>query len=236
MCPTCVGDTLQLSTNKRKMSAPTALVSAPMRLSEIVARWRRRVAKHPFAFLFGCGLSLLAARALVKSALSHQHMLINVRKRRPRFAMDRTEGFYAFVFSESGICMAHGGDASHVGRSLAEVFSNDGTSPPNPPAALDRPSAYETSSLARVVVRSCTTEIEDPSELHERFMRTAAAGGGFCAYSWRSSQMTLRLRGAYIVAVHVGGPGGRLLGYAGVGCACSALNPPRPRPHDDHGI
>lgn len=56
-------------------------------------------------------------------------------------------------------------------------------------------------------------EIEDASALHERFMRTAAAGGGWCAYSWRSPAAGVRLKGAYIVGVKVGGKPH----YAGVG-------------------
>ena len=157
--------------------------------------------QHPFATAILTAITALAARELWRKSLrllcfpSEDEQLDGGNGQRdsspnrlqqsesaPKFVMDKREAFYAFVFSEDAVCVAHGGDATNVGKTLAQVFQNE--------------------------------EIEDASELHERFMRSAAAGGGWCAYSWRSSPTAVRLKGAYVVAVNLGD--GRR-GYAGVG-------------------
>ena len=99
----------------------------------------------------------------------------------PRFSLDKTHEYYGFVFGFDGICVAHGGDAANVGRTLSQVFHN--------------------------------VSDMDTAELHERFMRAADAGGGWCTYAWRVSATEVRLKGAYIVGATIDGR----KCYAGVG-------------------
>ena len=99
----------------------------------------------------------------------------------PQFRLDKSHEYYGFVFGFDGICVAHGGDAANVGRTLAQVFWN--------------------------------VSDMDTAELHERFMRAADAGGGWCTYAWRISATEMRLKGAYIVGATIRGR----KCYAGVG-------------------
>jgi hypothetical protein len=153
----------------------------------LLERLRRRLRSHPrLLAVVAAAAAALAAHQLYRRSVTERDEAdedeVLPSDEKPQFSLAKSEGFYAFVFSPEAICIAHGGDASNVGRTLAEIFQNE--------------------------------EVEDASELHERFLRTAAAGGGWCAYSWRSSPTALRLKGAYIVAVSLGG--GKK-GYAGVG-------------------
>lgn len=86
----------------------------------------------------------------------------------------------------------------------AFVFSSDGIC-----IAHGREPSFVGKSLQQVFTNE---EIEDSADMHERFLRAAAAGGGWCTYSWRTSPAVLRLKGAYIFGVDLGG--GKH-GYAG---------------------
>ena len=90
----------------------------------------------------------------------------------------------------------------------AFVFSSDGIC-----IAHGREPSFVGKALQQVFANE---EIEDSADMHERFLRAAAAGGGWCTYSWRTSPAVLRLKGAYIFGVDLGG--GKH-GYAGVGYA-----------------
>ena len=86
----------------------------------------------------------------------------------------------------------------------AFVFSSDGIC-----IAHGREPSFVGKALQQVFANE---EIEDSADMHERFLRAAAAGGGWCTYSWRTSPAVLRLKGAYIFGVDLGG--GKQ-GYAG---------------------
>ena len=86
----------------------------------------------------------------------------------------------------------------------AFVFSSDGIC-----IAHGREPTFVGKALQQVFANE---EIEDSADMHERFLRAAAAGGGWCTYSWRTSPAVLRLKGAYIFGVDLGG--GKH-GYAG---------------------
>ena len=86
----------------------------------------------------------------------------------------------------------------------AFVFSSDGIC-----IAHGREPSFVGKALQQVFANE---EIEDSADMHERFLRAAAAGGGWCTYSWRTSPAVLRLKGAYIFGVDLGG--GKH-GYAG---------------------
>ena len=86
----------------------------------------------------------------------------------------------------------------------AFVFSSDGTC-----IAHGREPSFVGKELQQVFANE---EIEESAGMHERFLRAAAAGGGWCTYSWRTSAAVLRLKGAYIFGVDLGG--GKH-GYAG---------------------
>ena len=165
------------------MTAP----SAPG--ATLLTRLRQRLLARPLTTSLGVALFVLALRRLL-SQLRQRLLATGVQRTTtgglppPRFVLDAQEDFHAFVFSNDGICVAHGRDPSFVGKSLRQVFANE--------------------------------EIEDSAEMHERFLRAAAAGGGWCAYSWRTSPAVLRLKGAYIFGVDLGGG---QHGYAGVGYA-----------------
>ena len=90
----------------------------------------------------------------------------------------------------------------------AFVFSSDGIC-----IAHGREPSFVGKALQQVFANE---EIEDSADMHERFLRAAAAGGGWCTYSWRTSPAVLRLKGAYIFGIDLGG--GKH-GYAGVGYA-----------------
>ena len=166
------------------MTAP-----APGALSAQLSRLRQRLLARPLTTSLGLALFVLALRRLL-SQLRRRLLSTGMQRTTtgglppPCFVLDAKEDFHAFVFSNDGICIAHGRDPSFVGKSLRQVFANE--------------------------------EIEDSAEMHERFLRAAAAGGGWCAYSWRTSPAVLRLKGAYIFGVDLGGG---QHGYAGVGYA-----------------
>ena len=154
--------------------------------------WLTRLRRRLIAILLSALAALAAYKFLLKKkdeegdeAIAPTSSTSSAAAVKPEFVLDKREDFYPFVFDTQGICVAHGRDPeAYVGKTLAQVFNN------------------------------LSDEHEDASELHERFMRAARNGGGWCAYSWRSSRGVLRLKGAYVVGVDLGD--GRK-GYAGVG-------------------
>ncbi len=89
-----------------------------------------------------------------------------------RFRLDERAGFYGFVFTYEGVCVAHGADPSFVGLTLTQVLERTGND-----------------------------QVEGAS-LHERFVHAADAGGGFVSYSWRNERTKqLLLKGSYIIKV-----------------------------------
>ena len=47
------------------------------------------------------------------------------RRSKVGFKLDSEAGFYGFVFSYAdGSCVAHGGDAAHVGRTMAAIMES----------------------------------------------------------------------------------------------------------------
>ena len=79
-----------------------------------------------------------------------------------KFCLDRTAGFYGFVFNyKSGMCVAHGADQRFVGKTLSEV--------------LELTSNHEV----------------DGEALHERFKQAAEAGGDWVSYAWRNDSTQL---------------------------------------------
>ena len=164
-------------------TASSTMSAVPLPLLE---RWRRRLFAQPLTTAIGAACAVLVARQILqywrRDDEDEEEEQLGESNGKPEFALDGRENFHAFLFTDDAVCVAHGGDPSNVGKTLAQIFQNE--------------------------------EIEDASLLHERFMRVAAAGGGWCAYSWRSSPSAVRLKGAYIVSANVGN--GRR-GYAGVG-------------------
>ena len=71
------------------------------------------------------------------------------------FQLDQSPGFYGFVFSYDGTCMAHGADDSFVGLSLKQVF--------------ERSQLEEGHGSLK------------GEELHRRFVSAAEAGGGWAS-------------------------------------------------------
>ena len=77
------------------------------------------------------------------------------------FQLDQSPGFYGFVFSYDGTCVAHGADDSFVGLSLKQVFER---------------SHIEEGGAAAL----------KGEELHRRFVAAAEAGGGWVSYTARN--------------------------------------------------
>ena len=95
------------------------------------------------------------------------------------FQLDQSPGFYGFVFSYDGTCVAHGADDSFVGLSLKQVFER---------------SHIEEGGAAAL----------KGEDLHRRFVAAAEAGGGWVSYTWRNSpEATLRVKVRVRVRVRV---------------------------------
>jgi hypothetical protein len=87
-------------------------------------------------------------------------------------------GFYAFVYTLSGTCLAHGANANFTGRTLQDIIAGS--------AAL-------------------TSNGVSGSALNLQFNQTAQSGGGWVSYLWYSASLGVFGKQAYIVPLTVGG-------------------------------
>ena len=87
-------------------------------------------------------------------------------------------GFYAFVYTLSGTCLAHGANSLFVGRTLQDIIAGS--------AAL-------------------TSNGVSGSALNLQFNQTAQSGGGWVSYLWYSASLGVFGKQAYIVPLTVGG-------------------------------
>ena len=118
-----------------------------------------------------------------------------------KFCLDRTAGFYGFVFNyKSGMCVAHGADQRFVGKTLSEV--------------LELTSNHEV----------------DGEALHERFKQAAEVGGDWVSYAWRNdSTQKLQHKGAWISKVTQWGQ--EFYAGVGYALVPPAAQPPQPDSH-----